>query len=76
MQTPQWAEGLQQVGMYYEGYVDDLDSILDKHKIATLTTYGTRSSHKKRDIKKEKKDVDSAENKENANPIKVCVTHC
>ena len=31
-------------GLYNEGFVDDLESLLDYHKIATVTTYGTRSS--------------------------------
>lgn len=32
--------------MYYEGFVDDLESVLDYHKVVTVTTYGTRKSRK------------------------------
>ena len=30
---------------YYEGYVDNLSEILNKHAAATDTTYGVRRSH-------------------------------
>ena len=32
--------------MYYEGFVGDLESLLDYHKVVTVTTYGTRKSRK------------------------------
>ena len=50
MEKPEWAEGsgLSSVGTYYEGFVDNLDDILEKHKIGTLTSYGTRTSHKRK----------------------------
>ena len=31
-------------GLLNEGFIDDLESLLDYHKIATVTTYGNRSS--------------------------------
>ena len=47
MERPDWAEGFERVGTYYEGYVSNLDAVLERHKIATLTSYGTRTSHLK-----------------------------
>ena len=32
--------------LYYEGFVDDLECLLEYHKIVTVTTYGTRKSRK------------------------------
>ena len=39
-----WTNGLKQKGLYYEGIVVDLDSLLESHKRATVTTWGTRRS--------------------------------
>ena len=36
-----WTESLKQVGVYFEGIVDDADTLLLEH---TNTTYGTRTS--------------------------------
>ena len=36
--------GLKQKGLYYEGIVVDLDSLLESHKRATVTMWGTRMS--------------------------------
>lgn len=36
--------GLKQKGFYYEGVVADLDNLLENHKRATVTTWGTRRS--------------------------------
>ena len=41
-----WSEGLAKVGLYYEGYVDDLEEILESHRLCTQTSYGTRHSKK------------------------------
>ena len=48
MDVPNWAtdNNLQANGLYYEGFVDDLESVLDCHKVVTVTTYGTRKSRK------------------------------
>lgn len=37
-----WATGLELNGVYYEGLVEDLEGVLDKFRVATVTTYGTR----------------------------------
>ena len=39
-----WTNGLKQEGLYYEGVVADLDSLLESHNRATVTTWGTRRS--------------------------------
>jgi len=31
-------------GLYYEGFVEDIDSIRQKHQAATVSTYGIRRS--------------------------------
>eukprot|EP00118_Oscarella_pearsei_P020652 m.225244 g.225244 ORF g.225244 m.225244 type:complete len:124 (+) comp40012_c0_seq14:589-960(+) len=43
MSVPEWALGLRRSGLYFEGFVDNLE-VFEGHKAATLTTYGTRSS--------------------------------
>ena len=42
---PNQAAGLTCCGVYYEGYVDNLSEILNKHAAATMTTYSVRRSH-------------------------------
>ena len=32
------------VGLYYEGFVDNLEDMLEGHRRCTMTSYGTRSS--------------------------------
>lgn len=39
-----WTKNLKQSGLYYEGWVDDVEQVLDIHKRATVTSYGTRRS--------------------------------
>jgi len=48
MDVPNWAadNNLRANGLYYEGFVDHLESVLDYHKVVTVTTYGTRKSRK------------------------------
>lgn len=43
---PSWASGLQLKGNYFQGVIEDLESVLDRHRIATVTTYGVRKSRK------------------------------
>ena len=41
---PAWARDLEPRGRYYEGFVEDLDSLLTKFKAETVTTFGVRKS--------------------------------
>ena len=41
-----WTQGLNRVGLYYSGFVDNLEDVLEMHRRSTLTTYGTRTSKK------------------------------
>ena len=41
-----WSKGLQRRGVFFDGWVEDIDGVLDTHKKATVTTYGTRHSSK------------------------------
>lgn len=45
-EAPGWASrfGLIRKGNYYEGYVDDLSSVLDTYQRDTISTWGTRRS--------------------------------
>ena len=43
---PSWASNLDSKGVYYEGLVEDVEWLLDQHKLSTVTTYGTRRSRK------------------------------
>ena len=45
IETPEWANGLELRGVYYEGYTDNLEQLLNKHSSSTITTYGVRRSH-------------------------------
>ena len=46
MDSPSWAVGLCRSGTYYEGWVDDIDELLQLHSQETVTCYGTRRSAK------------------------------
>ena len=43
---PAWALGLKRSGLYYEGFIDNLEDTLEAHRRCTVTTYGTRTSKK------------------------------
>ena len=58
-QLPEWTTGLERRGIFYEGYTDHLQETLNKHSVATVTTYGIRRSHSSTACKV---------NKENKNP--------
>ena len=45
-QEMSWNKNLKQVGQYFTGYVDDLQTVLELHKIDTVSTFGTRTSRK------------------------------
>ena len=39
-----WAKGLKKSGLYYDGFVDDIEAVLEQHCKETVTFYGTRNS--------------------------------
>ena len=39
-----WKSGLQRVGTYYEGYIDNLEPALEDYGRDTVTSWGTRRS--------------------------------
>lgn len=39
-----WTQGLKKVGLYYSGFVEDIDRVLKCHLKDTVTFYGTRNS--------------------------------
>ena len=41
-----WSKGLQHRGVFFEGWVEDLDQVLESHRKATVTSYGTHRSSK------------------------------
>ena len=43
---PSWVDQhrLKKVGLYYEGYVDDIDLLQQQHQAYTVSTYGIRRS--------------------------------
>lgn len=43
---PPWAEGLVPKGTYFEGVVEDAQTIVTQHTNDTVTTFGTRTSRK------------------------------
>lgn len=42
---PRWAKGLKRNGTYFEGYVGDIEELLEDHKRDTITTWGIRRSN-------------------------------
>ena len=44
--TPNWTANLDARGLYYEGLVENIDTLLEMHKLSTVTTYGTRRSRR------------------------------
>lgn len=46
MDTPEWIEEhqLNKVGLYYEGYVDDIDLVRQQHQAYTVSSFGIRRS--------------------------------
>ena len=54
-----WKADLRPVGLhYYGGIVEDAEQVLEKHKIATQTCFGTRSSVKKVVVRSDKENQD------------------
>jgi hypothetical protein len=45
-QEMSWNKNLKQAGQYLTGYVDDLQTVLELHKIDTVSTFGMRTSRK------------------------------
>ena len=43
---PAWVLGLNRSGLYYKGFLDNLEDTLEAHRQCTVTTYGTRTSKK------------------------------
>ena len=39
-----WAEGLKKSGLYYDGFIDDIELVLEQRHKETVTFYGTRNS--------------------------------
>ena len=45
---PSWADHLSPVGLhYYAGVVENAEDLIERHKVATQCSFGTRSSTKK-----------------------------
>ena len=45
LSKPLWASDLLSVGKhYFAGVVDDAEEVLEKHKLSTQCTFGTRTS--------------------------------
>ena len=43
-QAHHWMNGLQRVGTYYEGYIDDFEPAFEDYRRETVTSWGTRRS--------------------------------
>ena len=44
MDVPNWAQDLKHVGLYYEGFVEDIDLVRQKHLTAIMSSFGIRRS--------------------------------
>ena len=66
-----WFKGLTKVGLNYEGFVENLEEVLEGHRRCTMTSYGTRNSKKSNELQIE------GNNKENDKDcILVQVEYC
>ena len=57
--APSWAHGLRKAGLYYSGFAENIDWILEQHQKDTVTFYGTRNStlsHYKENVQPEGND--------------------
>ena len=43
--APALAEGLKLCGVYYEGFVTDLEGTLEKHRVDTISTFSIPKPH-------------------------------
>ena len=50
---PTWAEGLKKSDLYYNGFVDDIESVFEQHCKDTVTFHGTRNSSGASEVNKE-----------------------
>ena len=62
MDVPTWAKGLKQVGLYYEGYVEDIDLIRQKHLAATVSSFGIRRSRSNTNSTEKELSVEKCDN--------------
>ena len=53
-----WCKGLQCLGVFFDGWVEDVNHVLELHRKETVTCYGTRRSFK----------TSACSNKENESP--------
>ena len=59
---PAWAANLLPVGLnYYAGIVENAEDLLESHKVATQSSFGTRSSTKKSDPQNTEHDKENRE---------------
>ena len=70
-----WKSGLQRVGTYYEGYIDDLEPVLEDYRRDTVTSWGTRrsSSAIKTVTIEDKENISPCPNNEVKKAMQVCI---
>ena len=62
MQKPSWADLLEPKGVYYEGIVDDPNSLVEKLTADTVTTFGTRRSRQLQNLQDKENQPEGKEN--------------
>ena len=62
--SPKWALVLSPTssGLYFEGVVDDLEYTLQIHKQATVSTFGTRTSYRRKSTSDDKENDQKVSN--------------
>ena len=48
-------------GLYHEGFVNDLESVLSQHRMSTVMTYGMQKSRKCRNDREDKENEEVAQ---------------
>ena len=72
MEKPSWGEGLRPCGTYFEGFVDDATTIVEKCKADTLTTFGTRTSRMIQGDSSKSSDKENSVSSSKITPLQLC----
>ena len=59
--APRWAAGLHQVGLYFEGFVNDAPAVLEEYYKETVTSFGVRNSSRRCHSQLEHKENDETQ---------------
>jgi len=65
MSITEWVIGLKPVENYFEGYIEDVQVVRQKHQVSTVSTYGVRRSRQNTEASNKTEMCDNVDSKEN-----------